>query len=140
MDANIVTVVPEWPAYGWYFAQAPVSVGADPFPPVELFPQAASAVRATMAGASSMRLPRAERAIMVGPPTKRSINPPVVPRPHGWSVRPVRGPSLPGAVPCVNVTEPRTGRAGAPTAVARFETGSGGAVASGFAERPADHT
>jgi hypothetical protein len=35
IDPNIVTVLPLWPAYAWYWAQAPVSVGAGAaLPPV----------------------------------------------------------------------------------------------------------
>src|SRR5215468_11340428 len=55
IDANIVTVVPLWPAYAWYWAQSPVSVGTAPAPLLlfDEFEQPAAAVAIAMAGTSA---------------------------------------------------------------------------------------
>ncbi|GAA2748994.1 hypothetical protein GCM10010440_51600 [Kitasatospora cinereorecta] len=57
IEAYIVTLVPECPAYAWYFAQSPVSAAADdPEPPdPELLEQAAVNARASTAEPASSR-------------------------------------------------------------------------------------
>jgi hypothetical protein len=54
IEANMVTVVPEWPAYAWNCAQSPVRVGAAcaPFEPLL---QAAASSEAEAAAVSSTR-------------------------------------------------------------------------------------
>ncbi|GAA1981613.1 hypothetical protein GCM10009738_70500 [Kitasatospora viridis] len=55
IDANIVTVVPECPAYGWYSAQSPARVADPPPPPpvlLELLEQAATRASPRTAGAT----------------------------------------------------------------------------------------
>jgi hypothetical protein len=54
IEANIVTVVPAWPAYAWYWAQSPVRVGAAcaPFDPLL---HAAASSEAEAAAVSSAR-------------------------------------------------------------------------------------
>src|SRR6266545_5119523 len=64
IDANIVTVVPEWPAYAWYLAQFPVRVCDEPPPLVGLLPHAASTVRAAIAGAKDKSPLRRLRTLM----------------------------------------------------------------------------
>ncbi|MCX4746489.1 hypothetical protein OG455_13300 [Kitasatospora sp. NBC_01287] len=67
IEANIVTVVPECPAYGWYLAHAADKGGAELAllpPPLELLEQAAARERPSSAGATRSRFRSRELIVM----------------------------------------------------------------------------
>src|SRR5690242_11651480 len=66
MEPNIVTFVPECPAYAWYCAQSPVSVGAALADLFDELPHAAMVSTPTTAVAMRAA-PRARAAVMTPP-------------------------------------------------------------------------